>query len=137
MSHPRCSGFRGRRANSLSRRRHALSFQTGRHDKVRPYDWLSWVPGPFPHCISHENLALAEIQVHDPQTHAFHQAQTAAIEKLYDQAVDASELGNHLSHFFFGQDRRQAFGSLGHTNSRGSSRSLCSTSRYRSNALRT
>ena len=40
-----------------------------------------------PLCVPHKNLVLAEMQVLDPQPHAFHQAQTAAIEKLYDQAL--------------------------------------------------
>jgi hypothetical protein len=62
---------------------------------------------------SHQNLALAKIHILDPQRHAFHQTQTTAIEKLYNQTMNASELGDHLPDFFFGQDRGHVFGSFG------------------------
>ena len=81
--------------------------------------WLDQVVGQDIHPvlsplgISDQNLAPDEIQVLDPQPHAFHQTQTTAIKKLYNQAVNASELGNYLLDFLFGQDRGQALGSFG------------------------
>jgi len=62
---------------------------------------------PLPFVIAHDDLALFEIQVLDPQAQAFHEAQAAAVEELCHQQVDAGELRQHALHFAAGENGAQ------------------------------
>ena len=56
---------------------------------------------------------LTKIEVLNPQSQAFREAEAASIEELGHQSVATGEAVENLGNFFSGQNCRQVFGSAG------------------------
>ena len=54
--------------------------------------------------LAHRNLAIAKIDVFDPQSQAFEQPQTAPVEKMDHEAVVAFELREHSARLRTSED---------------------------------
>ena len=86
-------------------------------DLERPDESLREEGDAFPHSLglAHRNLAVAKIDVFDPQSQTFEQPQTAPVEKMDHEAVVAFELREHSARLRAGEDDRNlgwAFNSL-------------------------
>lgn len=63
--------------------------------------------------IANGQVVEREVEVFDPQSDALRDAQPAAVEKLADQAVDASEAGEQFMGFLPAEDDGDVFGAFG------------------------
>jgi hypothetical protein len=65
-----------------------------------------------PFAVAHGDLVIGKIDILDSEPHAFHQAQSGAIEQPRHEGGHVAELGEHGVCFLTGKDRRETLRAL-------------------------